>query len=335
MLRRSLFVGWCGLAGCSDAAGPEPFDLRTMPAALSVISGDAQSDTIGAMLTQPITVRLVAAEDSTPVAGASVSFVVVQPGCGRPFAGSAITNQDGRASERWELGTKAGSCTMEARAVDVDGTPRVLASVTSTVRPGAPHSVSFNVAPVTMFLGNSLDTAALLTSATDRAGNATTAALSVEGPLSASTERSDTLTLSAGGTSAQKPVSWIADHSNKKWSLDMACANPFVTAGGGPLDSVVVTATADSLQYSGNGLRMRLTGSVTWYSRGGSTRDTIAIKTPVRVIQQPGRLDQLTATDNPPTEYTGSLCGSSLFLGWSPLSSSSYTAVRPTILGAQ
>lgn len=129
------------LAGCSDGGtGPTPEELLRGPVALAVTAGQAQSDTIGATLATAITVRLTTAGagPASPIPGQAISFVVLEPSCGRPFAGSATTNGDGIAAERWELGDAAKSCTMEARAVEPDGTPRVFATVTATVRPGKP-----------------------------------------------------------------------------------------------------------------------------------------------------------------------------------------------------
>ena len=87
------------------------------PAELSVISGDAQSGTVGLELSQPLVVKAVDASGRA-VQGQVVNFRVTAGG-GSVFAGSANTNAEGIAQERWTLGTTAGDDqTVEARAVD-------------------------------------------------------------------------------------------------------------------------------------------------------------------------------------------------------------------------
>lgn len=143
-LVRSLMVLSAGativaLTACGSG-GTEP---RTPagPLRMSVVGGDEQSDTIQALLPTPIRVRAMRGDSATglmPAAGQLVNFVVVEPDCGRPFAGSATTDAQGFAIERWELGPKAGTCHMEVRSVDqTTGHPVVHATATATVKPGA------------------------------------------------------------------------------------------------------------------------------------------------------------------------------------------------------
>ena len=105
-------------------------------AALSIIAGADQADTVLATLPTPITVEVRDAS-SAPVSGAVVNFVVTTADCGAPFAGSASTDAQGRAADIWTLGTKAGPCTMEVRAVTSAGVPQVLGSTEATILPGA------------------------------------------------------------------------------------------------------------------------------------------------------------------------------------------------------
>jgi adhesin/invasin len=113
-----------------------------IPAKMLVVSGDLQTGTVGTELAQPLVVRVVDDRDR-PVRNQLVNFVVTAGG-GSVFAGSAITNADGEARERWTLGTVAGDTQrVEARAVDPTtgqalvfavfravGTPAALASLT-------------------------------------------------------------------------------------------------------------------------------------------------------------------------------------------------------------
>ena len=87
------------------------------PTRVVLVAGDLQSDTVGKELAQPLVVRVVDERDR-PVRNQLVNFVVTAGG-GSVFAGSAITNAEGEARERWTLGPVAGDTQrVEARAVD-------------------------------------------------------------------------------------------------------------------------------------------------------------------------------------------------------------------------
>jgi hypothetical protein len=117
-----------------DATGP-----KTGPAAqVVIVSGNAQTGPALAELPQPLVVKVTDAQ-GRPVKGQAVSFVVTAGG-GQVFAGTATTNDDGIAQERWTLGGVAGAPqTLEARAVNAN-TGQVLAftTFTATATPGAP-----------------------------------------------------------------------------------------------------------------------------------------------------------------------------------------------------
>jgi hypothetical protein len=107
-----------------------------------VVAGDAQSGTVGAELPDPLVVKVVD-EDGKPVRGQVVNFRVVSGG-GSVFAGSALTNKDGIAQERWTLGAVArDSQKVEVRAVD-SGTGQgvVFAVFHATATPAAAASIT-------------------------------------------------------------------------------------------------------------------------------------------------------------------------------------------------
>jgi hypothetical protein len=136
----AVFLTWV-LAGCdgNPTAPLGPEDLRTIPAGLEVVDGDRQRDTIGALLRTPIKVRLTTRDQpQRPLVGVTIYFVALGPHCGSPVARSAVTDDEGYAMERWELGDWAMECRLEARAVDADGTPRSLAWAHAFSTPGAP-----------------------------------------------------------------------------------------------------------------------------------------------------------------------------------------------------
>jgi hypothetical protein len=139
------------LVGCGDGTGPDvqPF------ASLALISGAGQSDTVLATLPAPLIVQ-ARAIDNSPVPGVAVTFAIVTPGGGSMFAGTSVTDTQGRAADIWKLGTVAGTHRVEARTVDATGTPIVWGSFEATVRPGAPDSVKASGVPAYTFIGDPL-----------------------------------------------------------------------------------------------------------------------------------------------------------------------------------
>ncbi|HYR11949.1 MAG TPA: Ig-like domain-containing protein [Longimicrobium sp.] len=110
-------------AGCNGevvGGGQRPAEVR-------VVSGDLQTAPVGQELPQPLVVKVVD-DAGRPVRDQLVNFRVTRGG-GSVFAGSAITNKDGIAQERWTLGTVADTQQVEARAVDPEtGAPLVFAT---------------------------------------------------------------------------------------------------------------------------------------------------------------------------------------------------------------
>lgn len=126
-------------SGCTEATSPAPVGV---PAAVVVLVGDAQQGTVGQELPEPLAVR-VEDGDGRPVEGQAVNFIVVAGG-GSIFAGSANTNANGEARERWTLGTIASdSQRVEARAVDSEtGARLVFATFHATALPDRPDSLA-------------------------------------------------------------------------------------------------------------------------------------------------------------------------------------------------
>lgn len=88
------------------------------PAALHIVSGDGQRAEAGALLEEPLVVRILDAS-ALPVAGAPVrfGFVAELPGAGIDPA-SALTNADGLASAVVRLGTVTGEQLIVASVAD-------------------------------------------------------------------------------------------------------------------------------------------------------------------------------------------------------------------------
>lgn len=76
------------------------------------VSGDAQTDTAGQILPQPLVVRVQRA-DGTPVAGIPVTFTL-PAGSGSVTPATSVSNAAGQVSVQWTLGTGAGTKTATA-----------------------------------------------------------------------------------------------------------------------------------------------------------------------------------------------------------------------------
>jgi adhesin/invasin len=130
-----VFVG----AACSDS----PTSKRPgIPAQLDIVSGNLQIGTVGTELPAPLVIRVLDAA-GRPVSGQLVNFRVTAGG-GSVFAGSALTNADGIAQERWTLGTSTdGEQHVEARAVSSSsGAALVFGSFGATARSGPAASIA-------------------------------------------------------------------------------------------------------------------------------------------------------------------------------------------------
>jgi len=162
-------------AACDDSTGPLSVGP---PAALQIVAGDAQSDTVGHELPEALVVRVVDA------AGRAIPLQVINfrvtAGGGSVFAGVALTDTAGQARERWTLGTVASDTQkVEARAVDtrtgqalVFGTFKAVGvadrAASVTVRPATQADSARFIGGDTLLTGDSVGFAV---SARDRYGN--------------------------------------------------------------------------------------------------------------------------------------------------------------------
>ena len=127
------------VASCDSPSGPTP---AGPPAHLEIVSGDAQTAVVGTALPAPLVVH-VTDDKGKDVQGQVVNFRVTG-GNGTVFAGTALTDKDGRAQERWTLGTVARDTQkVEARAVDAStGNPIVFATFRAVATPDAPAELT-------------------------------------------------------------------------------------------------------------------------------------------------------------------------------------------------
>lgn len=328
-----LMLAGCG-GGDSSTEPVEPIvdpivDPFSGPLALSVVSGANQTDTVRATLATPITVELKTTDATpVPIPGVLVNFVVTTADCGAPFAGAAITGAAGRASERWILGTVAKACSMEVRAVDADGTPRVFATVGATVTPGAIVTFStLRSGQHGAWLGGRIAVSGLV-NFSDQFGNAVSdVPITLLGGLGiqrlgdsiwSDVERQDALGFSAGGFTRASGlnVAWLQDLRLSAWRVTFSCWDPEQPQASEP-DSIAVTLTTDSVVLNvtpGPGVfnaagHLFLTGTVDQRFPGTPGITTVALSHARFFTHLAGVMDWLgqeaTSAEPIPSTYTG------------------------------
>jgi hypothetical protein len=141
-LRKTLVPAVLALLALAAGCDSPTSSGAGTPAALDIVSGDLQTQTVGRALAQELVVE-VTDDKGRPVRGQIVNFRVTAGG-GTVFAGAALTDDDGQARERWTLGTVAGDTQrVEARAVDpATGQALVFASFRAVGTPDAAAAVA-------------------------------------------------------------------------------------------------------------------------------------------------------------------------------------------------
>ena len=107
--RAGRYVSLCAAAmGLFAAcASPAPTDATPTPAGITIVSGSGQTGFTGAALSQPLVVKVTAA-DGTPLAGQTVDFTVTT-GQATVNPASAITDANGLAQTQVTLGSTSGT----------------------------------------------------------------------------------------------------------------------------------------------------------------------------------------------------------------------------------
>lgn len=95
----ALLPALLALAACETPTREEPPPVELRPTAAELLSGDLQRGLPGAVLAQPVAVRVLAG--TTPVAGVTVRFAGERPGALTPA--EALTDQQGIARATWTL----------------------------------------------------------------------------------------------------------------------------------------------------------------------------------------------------------------------------------------
>lgn len=148
--------------------------VAASPAALTIVSGDAQVDTIHKTLANPFVVR-VADAFGNPVAGKVVSWSRTG-GFGSPVTSSSTTNALGLASLVYTLGDIGGADTVRASVAGVTGTVSFVVGVRDGL--GTPVVTGFAYlqvlpSPVTVRVGDTVTFTADSVSATGQASRVT------------------------------------------------------------------------------------------------------------------------------------------------------------------
>ena len=224
-----LFAFAIQLNSCgNESTGPT---LIPVPASLSVVSGENQSGTVGSELPAPVVVRVLDSAGA-PIAGQIVNFRVTSGG-GTVFGGAAITNADGKAQERWTVGTTAGGQTLEARAVDAtSGAALLFATFHASAVAGAPATVAVASGAVQGGVAGSALRDSLLLSVADQYGNPVIG-VAVTWNLPA-----------AGGTlTAASSVTSATGQASAKWTLGPTVGHYTVTAQVATLPAAQFTAS--------------------------------------------------------------------------------------------
>ena len=126
----------------AGTGGPQPASITATAhagaaAAISKVSGDAQSGTSGQPLAAPLVVR-IADQYGNAVGGANVTFTRLA-GTGAIGSSTVLTGADGLASTAYTLGTVAGS---ESIRADVAGLTGVTTTFSITSNAGAPSGLA-------------------------------------------------------------------------------------------------------------------------------------------------------------------------------------------------
>jgi hypothetical protein len=224
----------CVLTAAVYACTESPTALPNVnPAFLDVVSGSEQAGRVGEELQQPLVAR-VRNSDNQPVDGQIVNFRVIKGG-GSVFAGTAITNADGLAQERWTLGTSiADSQIVEARAVDPSsGAPLIFARFVATAVAGPAATIEKTSGDAQTGAAGGPLPDSLLVQVKDSYGNVVSGATVLWSVASG-----------IGTVSRSSDVTTATGFASTKWTLGPEVGEQSVQAAAGTAPSATFTASA-------------------------------------------------------------------------------------------
>ena len=202
--------------------------VQPLPVVIAITSGNAQTGTVGTALSQPLAVRVNAA-DSLGVEGVVVAFTVTAGG-GTLTANTDTTDANGDASVWWTLGAVAGAQTVTATAGALSTAP-----ISATATPAVAVRLAFLVQPTLTAAGLPI-TPAIQVAIQDASGNTVTTATNGVTLAIASNPGADTLS----GTRTVAAVAGVATFSSI--SLSHASAGYTLVASATGLTSATSAA---------------------------------------------------------------------------------------------
>lgn len=130
------------LLTCTGSDPTATVDKAGSVAAIIIVSGEDQVDTVGNVLERALDARVVDSVNR-PISGQVVNFSVISGG-GSVFAGSGATSDSGLVSAKWTLGkSTADSQRVEARTVPAASADKSVSAVfRATAKPDAPDTVT-------------------------------------------------------------------------------------------------------------------------------------------------------------------------------------------------
>lgn len=138
--RSALLFLLAGALGCaSDVLLPDPAGGGNGPVALSKVTGDLQTGTVGQQLHDPLVVKVVAGDQPAP--DRKVAFVLTEdPAAGAISPDTATTDSEGKAVAHWTLGTAPGDHLVVAKLVG-DESATQIAEFRAVANAGAPDTL--------------------------------------------------------------------------------------------------------------------------------------------------------------------------------------------------
>jgi hypothetical protein len=139
--RSALVILLAGAVGCaSDVLLPDPAGGGNGPFALTKLTGDQQTGTVGEPLADPLVVKVLAGDQPAP--NRKVAFMLTaDPAAGTITPDTATTDSEGKAVAHWTLGTAPGDHLVLAQLVDADSASQI-AEFRAAAMPGAPDTLS-------------------------------------------------------------------------------------------------------------------------------------------------------------------------------------------------
>ena len=131
-----MAAGSTGAMTDGGATAGTAAEASSEPAAITIISGDAQAALAGDVLAAPIVIRVEDA-DGVPVSNAKVTFRVAAGG-GNVAPAEALTDSRGRAAAAWSMGTTAGQNVLSVNAAGPRG---AALRISATGRSGPPARI--------------------------------------------------------------------------------------------------------------------------------------------------------------------------------------------------